>query len=36
MKVALYARVSTERQAERRTIGSLLALLREHVSAAGH
>ena len=36
MKVALYARVSTERQAERGTIGSQLALLREHVSAAGH
>jgi len=36
MRVALYARVSTERQAQRGTIGSQLALLREHVSAAGH
>ena len=36
MKVALYARVSTERQAERGTIGSQLAVLREHVSAEGH
>ena len=36
MKVALYARVSTERQAERGTIGSQLAVLREHVTAAGH
>lgn len=36
MKVALYARVSTERQAERGTIGSQLAVLREHVSSVGH
>ncbi len=36
MKVALYARVSTERQAERGTIGSQLAVLREHISADGH
>jgi hypothetical protein len=36
MKVALYARVSTERRAERGTIGSQLAVLREHVTAAGH
>ena len=36
MKVALYARVSTERQAERGTIGSQLAVLREQVTAAGH
>jgi site-specific DNA recombinase len=36
MKVALYARVSTERQAERGTIGSQLAVLREHVTASGH
>jgi site-specific DNA recombinase len=35
MKAALYARVSTERQAERGTIGSQLALLREHITAAG-
>ena len=35
MKVALYARVSTERQAERGTIGSQLAMLREQVSKAG-
>ena len=35
MKVALYARVSTERQAERGTIGSQLAVLRAHVSDAG-
>ena len=35
MKVAIYARVSTERQAERGTIGSQLQLLREHVSAGG-
>jgi len=32
MKVALYARVSTERQAERGTIGSQLEVLRAHVS----
>jgi site-specific DNA recombinase len=36
MKVVLYARVSTERQAERGTIGSQLAVLREHVASAGH
>ena len=36
MRVALYARVSTERQAERGTIGSQLAVLRDQVSAAGH
>jgi site-specific DNA recombinase len=36
MKVALYARVSTERQAERGTIGSQLAVLREHVNCVGH
>jgi len=36
MKVALYARVSTERQAERGTIGSQLALLRERVTSGGH
>ena len=36
MKVAIYARVSTERQAERGTIGSQLATLRNQVSAAGH
>lgn len=36
MKVALYARVSTERQAERGTIGSQLAVLRERVSTDGH
>jgi site-specific DNA recombinase len=35
MRAALYARVSTERQAERGTIGSQLQLLREHVAAAG-
>ena len=35
MKVALYARVSTERQAERGTIGSQLAVLRDHVSTGG-
>ncbi len=35
MKVALYARVSTERQAERGTIGSQLQALREHVTASG-
>ena len=36
MKVAIYARVSTERQAERGTIGSQLAALRDQVSTAGH
>jgi site-specific DNA recombinase len=35
MRAALYARVSTERQAERGTIGSQLQLLRQHVTAAG-
>ena len=35
MKVAIYARVSTERQAERGTIGSQLQVLREHVTAGG-
>ena len=35
MRAALYARVSTERQADRGTIGSQLALLREHIAAAG-
>ena len=36
MKVAIYARVSTERQAERGTIGSQLAALRDQVSTVGH
>ena len=36
MRVALYARVSTERQAERGTIGSQLEQLRSHIAAAGH
>jgi site-specific DNA recombinase len=36
VKVATYARVSTERQAERGTIGSQLAALRDQVSTAGH
>ena len=36
MKAATYARVSTERQAERGTIGSQLEALRAHVAAAGH
>jgi site-specific DNA recombinase len=36
VRVAVYARVSTERQAERGTIGSQLAELREQVAAAGH
>jgi site-specific DNA recombinase len=35
MKAALYARVSTERQAERGTIGSQVEALRAHVAAAG-
>ena len=35
MRAGLYARVSTERKAERGTIGSQLALLREHIAAAG-
>ena len=34
MRAALYARVSTEAQADRGTIGSQLALLREHIAAA--
>jgi site-specific DNA recombinase len=35
MKAAIYARVSTERQAERGTIGSQLEALRAHVATAG-
>ena len=35
MRAALYARVSTERHADRGTIGSQLAVLREHVAAVG-
>jgi site-specific DNA recombinase len=35
VRAGLYARVSTERQAERGTIGSQLAVLREHIAAAG-
>ena len=35
MRAALYARVSTERQADRGTIGSQLAVLREHLATAG-
>ena len=35
MRAALYARVSTERQADRGTIGSQLAVLRERVAADG-
>jgi site-specific DNA recombinase len=35
MKAAIYARVSTERQAERGTIGSQVEALRAHVAAAG-
>ena len=35
MRAALYARVSTERQADRGTIGSQLQALREHIAAAG-
>jgi hypothetical protein len=34
MRAALYARVSTEAQADRGTIGSQLALLRDHIAAA--
>ena len=34
MRAGLYARVSTERQADRGTIGSQLSLLRERVAAA--
>jgi site-specific DNA recombinase len=36
VKAAIYARVSTERQAERGTIGSQLQALRAHLAAAGH
>jgi site-specific DNA recombinase len=36
VRVAIYARVSTQRQAERGTIGSQLAALRDRVSVAGH
>ena len=35
MKAAIYARVSTERQAERGTIGSQVEALRGHLAAAG-
>src|ERR1700758_1331573 len=35
VRAGLYARVSTEAQADRGTIGSQLALLREHIAAAG-
>ena len=35
MKAVIYARVSTERQAERGTIGSQVEALRAHVTAAG-
>ncbi len=35
MKAVIYARVSTERQAERGTIGSQVEVLRAHVAAAG-
>ena len=36
MRVAIYARVSTDAQEARGTIGSQLALLREHVAQEGH
>lgn len=36
MRVALYARVSTEAQEARGTIGSQLEALRERVAAEGH
>jgi site-specific DNA recombinase len=36
VKVAIYARVSTERQAERGTIGSQLTMLRDQIRTAGH
>ncbi len=36
MKAAIYARVPTERQAERGTIGSQVEALRADVTAAGH
>jgi site-specific DNA recombinase len=35
VRAALYARVSTEAQADRGTIGSQLQVLREHIAAAG-
>jgi len=35
VRAALYARVSTEAQADRGTIGSQLALLHERIAAAG-
>jgi site-specific DNA recombinase len=35
VRAALYARVSTERQADRGTIGSQLQLLRHHIDTAG-
>ena len=35
MKAAIYARVSTERQAERGTIGSQMEALRAHLAGAG-
>ena len=35
MRAALYARVSTERQADRGTIGSQLQLLRQHIAEVG-
>jgi Resolvase, N terminal domain len=35
VRAALYARVSTEAQADRGTIGSQLQLLRAHIAAAG-
>ena len=35
LKAAIYARVSTERQAERGTIGSQIEALRAHVATAG-
>ena len=36
MKVAIYARVSTENQEVRGTIGSQLAVLRARVASEGH
>ena len=35
MRAALYARVSTERQADRGTIGSQVQLLRQHIAEVG-
>ena len=35
MRAALYERVSTERQADRGTIGSQLQLLRHHIAEVG-